>query len=153
MKHKSNENNKHLLSAATVLVEKLSDPAEFIYFLVKSMDAVKELESKYPDLKKHDSASSITMLIKELLPAFTGDSEKRMDVTEGLKSFMDDFGYECLQQALGSIMMAFGHANIEEGHGGPEYQAKELSSINVLFEMAHHLYYYEQERLNEKQAA
>lgn len=158
MQHKSNKNqqgvpvtSKHLLNAAQLLMGKVKDPAALVSFLVDSMESWNELTAKTSELK--ESSSDIAHLIRELLPAFTEGENRLNKAITCLKSYMDNLGYESLQEDLASIMMAYGYKNLEEGDGGPEYQAKELGLINVLFEMAHHLYYYEQERLNEKQAA
>lgn len=148
--------NKHLLSAAKLLVEKIESPSILLTFLSDILYHYHEFSiENYNSRDKLDllnEYNSILNLVEQLvIPWMNEDKDVLSSIAKGVYNLYDSAHYEGYYDTIGNILLAHSYS-FKSGIPPIESQQRDLSIINTLSEIGAHIRYFEEEQ-QEKKAA
>lgn len=140
----SNKGHKHLISAATVLVNEFKTPANYLKFLTEAITWMDRWS--YKNRNQQDPAGDynpnscyfLTHLIDETAQPWLTGHNVIPKIAAGLKEIIDDNWYEYYHIYLSAIIFAYGY-NAQEYFPSPSDAVNSLQSISALFKVGEHL--------------
>jgi len=142
---KKEKSNCPFVRAAECLLRAYKSPADFLLFLNDALTWIHHHQVRQPEYSHgKDNHFSIQVVIEEIVVPWIGAQENALSVVaEGISRLHSFHGWDGQMETMSRLLEAFGYYE-NESHSYPQYMAKHLTGINVMYQIAYCFYDHEQ---------